>query len=75
LLTAGLAGFAESLPCRQRLAEPEHVLGGERGVKPRLLRVAVGEAVLIELPLAALCYLLARDAEHVLRRRTTSGSP
>jgi hypothetical protein len=39
------------------------------------LAIAIGEAVLIELPLATLCYLLARDAEHVLRRRTTSGSP
>ena len=32
------------------------------------LAIAIGEAVLIELPLAALCYLLARDAERVLRR-------
>jgi hypothetical protein len=38
------------------------------------LALAIGEAVLIELPLAALCYLLARDAERVLRRRTISGS-
>jgi hypothetical protein len=37
------------------------------------LAIAIGEAVLIELPLAALCYLLARDAEQVLRRRTTQG--
>ena len=32
------------------------------------LAIAIGEAVLIELPLAALCYLLARDAERVLPR-------
>ena len=32
------------------------------------LAIAIGEAVLIELPLAGLCYLLARDAERVLRR-------
>ena len=32
------------------------------------LAVAIAEAVLVELPLAGLCYLLARDAEHVLRR-------
>ena len=32
------------------------------------LAFAIGEAVLIELPLAGLCYLLARDAERVLRR-------
>jgi hypothetical protein len=31
------------------------------------LGLAVGEAVLIELPLAALCLLLARDAEKVLK--------
>ena len=30
--------------------------------------VAIGEAVLVELPLAVLCFLLARDAERVLRR-------
>jgi ascorbate-specific PTS system EIIC-type component UlaA len=30
------------------------------------LGVAIGEAVLVELPLAALCLLLARDAERVL---------
>ena len=29
--------------------------------------LAIGEAVLIELPLAALCLLLARDAEKVLK--------
>jgi len=34
------------------------------------LAVAIGEAVLVELPLAALCVLLARDAERVLRRGT-----
>ena len=34
------------------------------------LAVAVGEAALVELPLAALCVLLARDAERVLRRAT-----
>ncbi len=39
------------------------------------IAIAIGEAVLIELPLAALCYLLARDAEQLLRRRTASGSP
>ena len=32
------------------------------------LGVAIGEAVLVELPLAVLCFLLARDAERVLRR-------
>ena len=32
------------------------------------LGVAIGEALLVELPLAALCLLLARDAERVLRR-------
>jgi hypothetical protein len=32
------------------------------------LGVAVAEAVLVELPLAALCLLLARDTERVLRR-------
>jgi hypothetical protein len=32
------------------------------------LGLAIGEAVLVELPLAALCLLLARDAERVLRR-------
>jgi hypothetical protein len=32
------------------------------------LGVAIGEAVLLELPLAALCLLIARDAERVLRR-------
>jgi hypothetical protein len=32
------------------------------------LAIAIGEAVLIELPLAGLCYLLARDAEQVLSR-------
>jgi len=32
------------------------------------LAIAVGEAVLVELPLAGLCVLLARDAERVLRR-------
>jgi len=42
---------------------------------PSARSIAIGEALLIELPLAALCYLLARDAEHVLRRRTISGSP
>jgi hypothetical protein len=30
--------------------------------------VAIGEALLVELPLAVLCFLLARDAERVLRR-------
>jgi hypothetical protein len=34
------------------------------------LAIAIGEAVLVELPLAALCVLLARDAERVLRRGT-----
>jgi hypothetical protein len=37
--------------------------------------IAIGETVPIELPLAALCYLLAHDAENVLRRRTVSGNP
>jgi len=32
------------------------------------LGIAIGEAVLVELPLAGLCFLLARDAERVLRR-------
>jgi len=32
------------------------------------LGMAIGEAVLVELPLAALCLVLARDAERVLRR-------
>jgi hypothetical protein len=32
------------------------------------LGVAIGEALLVELPLAGLCFLLARDAERVLRR-------
>jgi hypothetical protein len=32
------------------------------------LGLAIGEAVLVELPLAGLCFLLARDAERVLRR-------
>jgi hypothetical protein len=32
------------------------------------LFTAIGEAVLVELPLAGLCLLLARDAERVLRR-------
>jgi len=32
------------------------------------LGVAIAEAMLVELPLAALCYLLARDAERVLSR-------
>jgi len=32
------------------------------------LSVAIVEAVLVELPLAALCLLIARDAERVLRR-------
>ena len=32
------------------------------------LAVAIGEAILVELPLALLCLLLARDAERVLRR-------
>jgi hypothetical protein len=31
------------------------------------LAVAIGEAVLVELPLALLCLLLARDAERVLQ--------
>jgi hypothetical protein len=30
--------------------------------------VAIVEALLVELPLAALCFLIARDAERVLRR-------
>jgi hypothetical protein len=30
--------------------------------------IAIGEAALVELPLAGLCLLLARDAERVLRR-------
>lgn len=34
------------------------------------LGIAIGEAVVVELPLAALCVLLARDAERVLRRGT-----
>ena len=34
------------------------------------LAIAIGEAVLVELPLAVLCVLLARDAERVLRPRT-----
>ncbi len=32
------------------------------------LGMAIGEALLVELPLAGLCLLLARDAERVLRR-------
>ncbi len=32
------------------------------------LGMAIGEAELVELPLAGLCFLLARDAERVLRR-------
>jgi hypothetical protein len=32
------------------------------------LAMAIGEALLVELPLAVLCLLLARDAERVLRR-------
>jgi hypothetical protein len=32
------------------------------------LVTAIGEAVLVELPLAVLCFLLARDAERILRR-------
>jgi hypothetical protein len=32
------------------------------------LGVAIVEALLVELPLAALCFLIARDAERVLRR-------
>ena len=32
------------------------------------LGIAIGEALLVELPLALLCLLLARDAERVLRR-------
>lgn len=32
------------------------------------LGIAIAEAVLVELPLAALCFLIARDAERVLRR-------
>jgi hypothetical protein len=36
------------------------------------LLVAIGEAVLVELPLAALCLLLARDVERVLRGRAGS---
>jgi hypothetical protein len=35
------------------------------------LGVAIGEAALVELPLAALCLLIARDAERVLRRGRT----
>ena len=30
--------------------------------------IAIAEAVLVELPLAALCFLIARDVERVLRR-------
>jgi hypothetical protein len=30
------------------------------------LAIAIGEAVLVELPLAGLCFLIARDAERVL---------
>ena len=33
------------------------------------LGMAVGEAVLVELPLACLCFLLARSTERVLRRQ------
>jgi hypothetical protein len=33
------------------------------------LAMAIGEAVVVELPLAVLCLLLARDAERVLRFR------
>jgi hypothetical protein len=36
------------------------------------LVVAIGEAVLVELPLAVLCLLLARDVERVLRGRAGS---
>jgi hypothetical protein len=32
------------------------------------LGIAIGEALLVELPLAGLCLLLARDVERVLRR-------
>ena len=35
--------------------------------------VAIGEAMFIELPLAFLCLLLARDAERRLRARQTTG--
>jgi hypothetical protein len=35
------------------------------------LGIAIGEAALVELPLAALCLLIARDAERVLRRGRT----
>ena len=40
------------------------------------LAMAIGEAALVELPLAALCLLLARDAERVLRQaaRPRAGS-
>jgi predicted branched-subunit amino acid permease len=34
------------------------------------LVIAIGEAVLVELPLAVVCVLLARNAEQVLRRGT-----
>ena len=33
------------------------------------LGIAIGEAALVELPLAGLCLVLARDTERVLRRR------
>jgi hypothetical protein len=32
------------------------------------LGIAIAEALLVELPLTGLCFLLARDAERVLRR-------
>jgi len=41
----------------------------------RELGMAIGEAVLLELPLGLLCLLLARDAERVLRRPATPRSP
>ncbi len=37
--------------------------------------VAIGEAVLVELPLAVLCLLLARDAEKVLRLASSRPRP
>jgi hypothetical protein len=35
------------------------------------LGIAIGEAALVELPLAALCLVIARDAERVLQRGRT----
>jgi hypothetical protein len=39
------------------------------------LRVAIAEAAVVELPLAVLCLLLARDAERVLYRRLRAAPP